>query len=344
MEYVRQLRLSSANWRSAFELASLIQNDAKLASDPKLLGELTDLLSSELKHNENPRLTQYCRIMTLGAFQTPGRQPGRRPQGRPDRAARPAPSSRSSRRRSGSPRRPAWPSRRRGCRASSRTRARSRRWPRRPPEMSPSSARWPSMRWVSSAARRPRKALRERLAERRRPLRPLQRGRGPGPPRRHGREGHLEGDALHARPRSRHRASERDREAEQDRGHRARGPPGVHSSLSSGSTELARSLRPEIEEPDALGPGERPEPGPGGLAKITIRPLIDSRGPPAAFATSADSLDIAETATDFTAATWCTCEPRSRSTGARCAVLARAGDRRRSICQPDVIGIRRPRT
>src|SRR5512135_115039 len=41
MEYVRQLRLSSANWRSAFELASLIQNDAKLGSDPKLLGELT---------------------------------------------------------------------------------------------------------------------------------------------------------------------------------------------------------------------------------------------------------------------------------------------------------------
>ena len=49
MEYVRQLRLSSANWRSAFELASLIQNDAKLASDPRLLGELTDLLSFELK-------------------------------------------------------------------------------------------------------------------------------------------------------------------------------------------------------------------------------------------------------------------------------------------------------
>src|SRR4051812_13664731 len=69
MEYVRQLRLSSANWRSAFELASLIQNDAKLGSDPKLLGELTDLLSYELDHNENPRLTQYV-ALTLGAFQT----------------------------------------------------------------------------------------------------------------------------------------------------------------------------------------------------------------------------------------------------------------------------------
>lgn len=68
-EYVRQLRLPSANWRSAFELASLIQNDAKLGSDPRLLGELTDLLSHELDHNENPRLTQYV-ALTLGAFQT----------------------------------------------------------------------------------------------------------------------------------------------------------------------------------------------------------------------------------------------------------------------------------
>src|SRR3954451_11054457 len=69
MEYVRQLRLSSANWRSAFELASLIQNDARLGSDPRLLGELTDLLSFELDHNENPLLTQYV-ALTLGAFQT----------------------------------------------------------------------------------------------------------------------------------------------------------------------------------------------------------------------------------------------------------------------------------
>jgi hypothetical protein len=68
-EYVRQLRLPSANWRSAYELASLIQNDAKLASDSRLLGELTDLLAYELDHNENPRLTQYV-TLTLGAFQT----------------------------------------------------------------------------------------------------------------------------------------------------------------------------------------------------------------------------------------------------------------------------------
>ena len=35
MEYVRQLQLPSANWRSAFELASLIQNDPAIAGDPE---------------------------------------------------------------------------------------------------------------------------------------------------------------------------------------------------------------------------------------------------------------------------------------------------------------------
>ncbi len=75
MDYVRQLRLPQANWRSAFELASLIQNDQAIASDPKLLGELTDLLSHELdraldpKQAEDPRLPQYL-ALTLGAFRT----------------------------------------------------------------------------------------------------------------------------------------------------------------------------------------------------------------------------------------------------------------------------------
>jgi HEAT repeats len=69
-EYVRRLRQASGDWRSAFELASLIQNDAKLASDPHLLGELTDLLSSELSARivDTP-LTVYL-IKTVGAFQT----------------------------------------------------------------------------------------------------------------------------------------------------------------------------------------------------------------------------------------------------------------------------------
>ncbi len=75
MEYVRQLQLPSANWRSAFELASLIQNDQAIASDPKLLGELTDLLSRELDHYEDPKLRDDPKLAqyvahTLGVFQT----------------------------------------------------------------------------------------------------------------------------------------------------------------------------------------------------------------------------------------------------------------------------------
>src|SRR5262245_51360558 len=69
MEYVRQLRLPTANWRSAFELASLIQNDPAIAGDPTLLGELTDLLSHELDTNSDPDLTRYV-ALTLGAFRT----------------------------------------------------------------------------------------------------------------------------------------------------------------------------------------------------------------------------------------------------------------------------------
>jgi hypothetical protein len=78
-EYVRLLRSPDANWRAAFELASLIQNDAKLGSDPVLLGELTDLLGHDLDRNENPELTQYL-ALTLGAFRTLETQS---PSGRP---------------------------------------------------------------------------------------------------------------------------------------------------------------------------------------------------------------------------------------------------------------------
>jgi HEAT repeats len=70
MEYVRRLRSPSANWRYAFELASLIQHDPKIGSDPVLLGELTDLLAHELDNpGEDPELTQYV-ALTLGAFKT----------------------------------------------------------------------------------------------------------------------------------------------------------------------------------------------------------------------------------------------------------------------------------
>ena len=69
-EYVRQLRSPTANWRLAFELASLIQHDAKIGSDPLLIGELSELLSHALDQPDtDPQLTQYL-ALTLGAFRT----------------------------------------------------------------------------------------------------------------------------------------------------------------------------------------------------------------------------------------------------------------------------------
>src|SRR5438045_2557262 len=58
-DYVRQLRSSRANWRTAFELASLIQNDPQLAESHELLGELTALLDQELNARDNPDLARY---------------------------------------------------------------------------------------------------------------------------------------------------------------------------------------------------------------------------------------------------------------------------------------------
>jgi HEAT repeats len=70
MDYVRRLRSPAATWRYAFELASLIQHDPKIGSDPLVLGELTDLLSHEIDNPEgDPKLTQYV-ALTLGAFKT----------------------------------------------------------------------------------------------------------------------------------------------------------------------------------------------------------------------------------------------------------------------------------
>src|SRR5262245_55378502 len=66
MDYVRLIRSSSGNWRTAnraaFELASLIQNDPKLAADPRLLGELTELLEHELDSIEDPEMTRYVAL------------------------------------------------------------------------------------------------------------------------------------------------------------------------------------------------------------------------------------------------------------------------------------------
>lgn len=68
MEYVRQLRSPSANWRLAHELASLINNDPKLANDPRLLGEMADLLAYELDHDDDPRLTEFV-THAVGTFE-----------------------------------------------------------------------------------------------------------------------------------------------------------------------------------------------------------------------------------------------------------------------------------
>mgnify|MGYP001075189187 CR=1 FL=1 len=70
MEYIHQLRSPSASWRMAHELASLINNDPKLANDPRLLGEMCDLLSYELDHPEDTDLTEFV-THAVGAFQAP---------------------------------------------------------------------------------------------------------------------------------------------------------------------------------------------------------------------------------------------------------------------------------
>jgi HEAT repeat protein len=73
LEYVRIIgsRNEARRWRAAYELASLIQTDADLAEDPKLLGALTELLDTELdrKKDGDPQVEQYL-AGALGAFHT----------------------------------------------------------------------------------------------------------------------------------------------------------------------------------------------------------------------------------------------------------------------------------
>ncbi len=70
LDYVQILRSPNANYRAAYELANLIRNDAKLAADPVLLGELTDLLEQDLKSPDvDPKLLQFL-TLSLGSFST----------------------------------------------------------------------------------------------------------------------------------------------------------------------------------------------------------------------------------------------------------------------------------
>ena len=151
-EYVRRLRQASGDWRSAFELASLIQNDAKLGSDPRLLGELTDLLSSELKTNDNTELKAYL-IKTIGAFQTLDANLGDNRKVDPIEALTIAlePDQDSAIRMEAAA---SLAKHGAGSRASSTTRGPSRRWPRRPPVKSPNCARSPHTPLASAAASR----------------------------------------------------------------------------------------------------------------------------------------------------------------------------------------------
>ena len=71
-DYVRSIKSDNQErrWRSAYDLASLIHNDAKLAKDPYLLGELTDLLDRELSRsasNKNAKLAEFL-ALSLGSF------------------------------------------------------------------------------------------------------------------------------------------------------------------------------------------------------------------------------------------------------------------------------------
>ena len=71
-EYVRIIRSENANrrFRAAYELASLITNEKSLAVDPKLLGDLAELMQAELaqKAGDNTEAKQYL-ALTLGVFQ-----------------------------------------------------------------------------------------------------------------------------------------------------------------------------------------------------------------------------------------------------------------------------------
>ena len=235
MEYVRQLQLPSANWRSAFELASLIQNDPAIASDPKFLGELTDLLSRELDHYEDPKLRDDPKLAqyvahTLGVFQTldaktqsgqvvdPLVPLARALEPKFDITIRMAAAgslAKQAARLEGKLDDP------HAIQALGAAAADS------DPELRQLSVY--ALGFFDGPAATQILARSHRLG--RGPVRPLQRRRRPRPPRRHGRRDHPPRDALRRRPRQGHRDPVRHGEAEQDRVHPARGdrgPPDGH--------------------------------------------------------------------------------------------------------------------
>ena len=69
LTFARRIREDRGGWRAAFALANRLRSDAATASDPRLLGELTDLLDAELDRGAEPRMAEYL-ALAVGAFQT----------------------------------------------------------------------------------------------------------------------------------------------------------------------------------------------------------------------------------------------------------------------------------
>ena len=273
MEYVRQLRSPTANWRLAFELASLIQHDAKIGSDPVLLGELTDLLSHELDQpDEDPKLTQYLALDAGGVPDSRGQDEERAGVDPLVPLARAL--STKYQHRSGSRPPPAWQNRRPGWTASSKiagaVKALGEAAATGEPEVRQMAVYALGFFGGNAAA----ELLRERVEAGRRSLRPLQRRRGACPSRRSRGGGHPSRDALDRRPHQGHRSTERHREAEQDRGDRARSDGGASDLDLERLARAGQVARDPDHRSDQIGTGQRSKPGARALAKFTKQALI----------------------------------------------------------------------
>ena len=120
MSYVETMKSPGVNWRAAYELASLIKNDPKLAKDSRLLGELARLLDQD-PPGSRPTSTLLKFAASLSAFQDTRRGERVGGEGRRDRGARQRSTPRT---RTGSAPRP---------RRARRPRRPARRHARRPP-------------------------------------------------------------------------------------------------------------------------------------------------------------------------------------------------------------------
>ena len=267
MSYVATMKSPSANWRAAYELASLIKNDPKLARDPKLLGELARLLDQDINLKADPELLRFL-AASLGAFKTldATTESGEKVDvlavlahaldpSLPDAVRKEAATSLAEHaaRMKGELDDPRAIDALAAVKGSDNEALRTYAvyalgffGPRRDP--GPAG-----------------------LARRQRPRRPLQRRGRARPPGRHGRGGEPPRDALGQGPAgaarlvARHRAAEPDRVDRAGRPRRARGLRRVRQARA-GPIAPRRG-----REPVALGPRLSPEPSPGAFEKFTSR-------------------------------------------------------------------------